>query len=261
MRGEFVGPGRTTTTRDDVVAELLSMERVTKGYSRGSEWVPVLADASLEVLPGEIVAVIGGRLKGKTTLLKIAAGMECPDHGSVLLEAQALSKLANRPREVRWVDREGPSLGVVVSEFVGWPLAPIGRGRSRAEGAATRMLERVGAPECAGRRWGELSNRQRVLVGLARGFIGTPKVVVVDDLLDALGEPATETASDLLRSLVEESQPRCGVLMSVSDVESAMFADRVLSITGKGSLKPISGQLTDEGEVVQMPKRSEADCS
>jgi ABC-type nitrate/sulfonate/bicarbonate transport system ATPase subunit len=260
VHGESVGAG-LTTTRDEVVAELLSVERVTKGYSRGGEWVPVLADVSLEILPGEIVAVIGGRLDGKTTLLKIVAGMECPDRGSVLLGEQALSKLVDRPREVRWVDREGPGLEVVVSEFVGWPLALNGRGRLRAERAARRMLERVGVPECAGRRWGELSNWQRVLVGLARGFIGTPKVTVIDDLLDALGEPASEGASDLLRSLVEESELRCGVLMSVSDVESAMFADRVLSITGKGSLRPISGRLTNEGEVVQMPTRGRADRS
>lgn len=241
------------------MAELLLIEGVQKGYSRGGEWVPVFSDVSLEVVSGEIVAVIGRRFGGKTTLLKIAAGMERPDNGTVSLGERALTELTDRPREVRWIDRDGPGLEVEVSEFVGWPLAPRGRGRRQAEQAAAGMLERVGARECLGRRWGELSNWQRVLVGFARAFAGSPRLVVVDDLLDALGEPATERASDLLRSLVEESKPRCGVLMSVSDMESAIFADRVLSITGKQSLRLLSGRLTDEGEVVPLHRRAEAD--
>lgn len=232
------------------VSELLSIADLRKGYARGKEWVPVLASVSLEVLPGEIVAIVGGRLAGKTTLLKMAAGVERPDEGAVLLGGRPLAELADRPREVRWVDRDGPGLEVGVTEFVGWPLAPGGRGRRQAEQAATQMLDRVGASECVGRRWGELSNQQRVLVGLARGFIDAPQLVVVDDLLDALGEPATEQASDLVRSLVEGSKPRCGVLMGASDMESAMFADRVLTITSKGSLKLLSGRLTDGGDVV-----------
>ncbi len=237
----------------------LKITELRKGYRRGDEWVPVLSDVSLEVLPGEIVAVVGSRLAGKTTLLKLAAGVERPDEGAVLLGGRALVDLADRPREVRWVDRDGPGLEVGVAEFVGWPLAPGGRGRKQAERAAVQMLDRVGARDCVGRSWGELSNWQRMLVGLARGFVGSPQFVVVDDLLDALGEPATEQASDLVRSLVEASEPRCGLLMSASDMESAMFADRVLTITSKGSLKLLSGRLTDAGDVVPMRRCAQGD--
>ena len=241
------------------MTELLSIDRMRKGYSRGEEWVPVFVDVSLEVLQGEIVAVLGGRLHGKTTLLKIAAGLEHPDSGTVSLGGRALADVANGPSEIRWIDREGPAPDVEASEFVGWPLAPRGRGRREAEQTATRMLERVGAGECTGLRWDELSNWQRVLVGLARAFVDHPKLVVVDDLLDALGEPASERASDLLRSLVEESQPCPGVLISVSDLESAMFADRVFSITSQHTLKPLSGRLSDDGHVVSLPGQAQAD--
>jgi ABC-type nitrate/sulfonate/bicarbonate transport system ATPase subunit len=243
------------------VPGLLVIEGVKKGHTRGG-WSPVFVDVSLEVVRGEIVAVIGGRLEGKTTLLKVAAGVEPPDSGTVSLEGRALADLEDRPREVRWVDRDGPGFeGTEVAEFVGWPLALGGRGRRQAERAAEQMLERVGARECFGSRWGELSNWQRVLAGLARGFIGSPKLVVIDDLLDALREPATQEGSDLLRSLVEESRPRCGVLMSVSDMESAMYADRVLSITGKHSLRVLSGRLSDYGEIVPLRRCSQADGS
>jgi putative ABC transport system ATP-binding protein len=245
------------------MAELLVLRGVWKGFSRGAQWMGVLEDVSFEVCPGEVVAVLGSRLGGKTTLLKIAAGVERPDRGTVSLGSQVLTGLRDRPRsrllghEVLWIERDGPALDLEVSKFVGWPLAL--HGRRHAERIAVQALERVGARECVGRCWGDLSNWQRVLVGLARAFAGSPRVVVIDDLLDALGGRATEEASDLLRLLVEASEPRCGVLMSASDIESAMFADRVFSLTRKGTLKPLSGQPAGEGEVVPFPKRTQAD--
>jgi ABC-type lipoprotein export system ATPase subunit len=243
---------------------VLSVERVYKGYSRGGQPMGVLEDVSFEVVPGEVVAIVGSRLEGKTTLLKIAAGLEYPDEGSVTLGAQELTDIQDRCRsrllgdEIVWINRDGPRLKVKVSKFVGWPLALHGCGRRGAERAAAQALERVGARECAGRLWGDLSNWQRVLVGLARAFAGNPRIVVIDDLLDALGSRGTEEASDLLRTLVEASNPRCGVLMSTSDVESALFADRVWSLTRKGALKLMFGRLTSEGEVIPFPERAES---
>ena len=89
---------------------------------------------------------------------------------------------------------------------------------------------------------GELSSWQRVLVGLRAAFAGSPQIVVIDDLLDGLGGPAQQRKHPiLLRSLLRSPSHSCGVLMSASDFESAMFADRVWSITGKRSLKLMAG--------------------
>jgi putative ABC transport system ATP-binding protein len=245
-----------------MVVELLSVDGVWKGYSRGGQWSGVLADVSFGVGAGEIAAVVGSRLKGKTTTLRVAAGMERPDRGSVSLEGQKLAELGDRTssrllgHEIVWIDRDGPELGLEVSRFVGWPLALHGRGRRDAERLAAQALERVGARDCLGRCWGDLSNRQRVLVGLARAFAGSPRVVVIDDLLDALGSRATEEVSDLLRALVEESEPRCAVLMSVSDVDSAMFADHVWSLTRKGALKALAGHGGGDAEVIPFPEHA-----
>lgn len=242
------------------VAELLTVDGVWKGYSRGGQWSGVLAGVSFAVQAGEIAAIVGSRLEGKTTALRVAAGMERPDRGSVSLEGRRLAEMGDRSRsrllghEIVWIDRDGPELGLEVSRFVGWPLVLHGRGRRDAEGLAAQALERVGAKECLGRRWGDLSNGQRVLVGLARAFAGSPRIVVIDDLLDALGSRATEQVSDLLRSLVEESEPRCGVLMSASDGESAMFADHVWSLTRKGTLKALGGRPGGDAEVIPFPQ-------
>jgi ABC-type lipoprotein export system ATPase subunit len=239
-------------------AQPLSIEGVWKGYRCGSEWAEVLAGVSLDVRPGEIVAIAGSKLAGKTTLLKIAAGLERPDKGAVWLGEQQLTDGHGDPqrrllgRSIRWVDDRGPKLKLDVAQFVGLPLALHGGKRGEAERTAAQALERVGATPCLGRRWGELSNWQRVLVGLARGFAGSPKLVVIDDLLDVRGSRATEEAADLLRTLVETSEARCAVLMSTSDLESAMFADRVWSITTKRSLKLMAGRQTD-GKVIPFP--------
>jgi ABC-type lipoprotein export system ATPase subunit len=241
-------------------AEPLQIKAVWKGYRRGSEWADILVNVSFDVRPGEVVAVTGSRFEGKTTLLRIAAGMERPDKGTVSLGARQLMDCRDNEQsrrlgcQIMWVDGHGPKLKMEVAKFVGWPQALHGRGRRQAERAAAQILERVGARKCLTRSWGELSNWQRVLVGLARGFAGSPQIVVIDDLLDGLGGPATEEASDLLRSLMEASESRCGVLMSASDMESAMFADRVWSITGKRSLKLMAGPQAD-GTLVPFPDR------
>ena len=241
------------------------MKGVWKGFSSAGRWTGVLEDVSFEVGRGEVVAIVGGRLGGKTTLLKIAAGMERPDRGEVWLGSQRLAGLRDRAwarllgHEIVWVNRDGPRLDVEVSKFVGWPLALHGHGRRHSEQLGMQALERVGAQECIGRRWAELSNWQKALVGLARGFAGSPRVVIIDDLLDALGSSRdTEAASDLLRSLVQESEPRCGVLMSASEEDSAIFADQEYSLTRKGRLKLRSGRPGGDADVKPFLRHADA---
>jgi ABC-type lipoprotein export system ATPase subunit len=241
----------------------LSLVGVEKGFSRGGEWTPVLAGVSLEVLPGEIAAVIGGRLDGKTTLLKIAAGLEHPEKGTVHLQGQQITDTRDRQRsrllgrQIIWIDREGPGIKIETSKFVGWPLTLHGHGRRQAEQAAARALQRVGATQCQGRHWTELSNWQRVLIGLARAFVATPTLIIIDDLLDALGTSATEQASDLLRNLIEDTNPHPAILMSASDMESAIYADHIWTLTRKHTLKPHSHQL-QKGKVVPLRPRADS---
>jgi ABC-type lipoprotein export system ATPase subunit len=234
----------------------LSVVGLEVDFSRGGQRTGSLEDVSFEVGAGEVVAVTGGRLSGKTTLLEVVAGLNGPYRGSVLLDGRELAALSEQARplmghEILWIDRKGPNLDLEVSRFIGWTLAI--HGRRDAERAAARALERVGAQGCMGRRWKELSNWQRLLISLARAFAVSPRVLIIDDLLDALGSRATEEASDLLRSLVAESMPRCAVLMSASDMESAVFADRVWSLTRKGTLKLLSGRPRGDGDVIPFP--------
>lgn len=245
----------------------LRVAEVSKGYSRGSEWIEVLNEVSFEAAPGEIVAVIGARTIGKTALLRIVAGMERADRGGVYLDDLPLMNMRESARtqllghRIIWLDGHGPALDVEVSRFVGWSLAVHGQKGRAVKRRAAQMLERVGARECMGRRWGELSNAERMVAGLAHAFAGSPDLVVIDDLLDGLSGRVTEEVSDLLRSLVEESERPSAVLMSASDMESAMFADRVWSLTRKGTLKLMAGRRTEEGAVIPFLRKDEREGS
>jgi putative ABC transport system ATP-binding protein len=242
--------------------EVLVMQGVSKAYWRGQRSLAVLADVSLTVRAGEVVAVVGSRDEGKTTLLKLAAAMETPDEGRIQVVGHDLGMRSSHERErllgaeVAWIDRERPGVRWKACDYVALPLAMgRGSGRREARAKARAALERVGAEGCAEQRWGDLSNWERMLVGLARAFAGSPRLVLIDDLLDGFGTFRTQESCDLLRSLVEEHG--CGVLMSASGLEATLFADTVLSL-GHAQLKRMvggveeGGQLT-EAEVIDFP--------
>jgi ABC-type lipoprotein export system ATPase subunit len=237
------------------VAELV-IENVSKGFWSGGDWLPVLDDVSLDLGPGEVGAVVGRRLSGKTTLLSITAGMSRPDQGRVLLGDREFTGLSDkqmstlRGNTIVWLIRDGKSNDTEVSRFVGAPIAI--HGRKDAERVAAQALERVGARDCTGRKLAALSHWQRVLVGFAQAFAGSPSLIVIDDLLDGLGRGPTQAASDLLRSLMSEADHRPVVLMGASDSDSALFADRRWRLTRKGTLSEWAAR--SQGNVVPFPQ-------
>jgi putative ABC transport system ATP-binding protein len=245
---------------------VLVVAGVCRGLSRGASWRPLLSDVSFEVERGEVVAIVGGRLSGKTTLLEIAAGIATPEDGSVRLGERELTGMSERKRahlrgrdhEIAWLNRAGMSQKLEVAKIVGWSLA-LRRGCKETERRAGQMLERVGALDCAHKRWSDISPWQQLLVGLARAFVASPNLVVIDDLLDALGSRATEEASSLLRSLIAEAEPGCGVLMSASDRDSAVFADRVWSLGSGGKLTPTSGHRSSQADILPLRRRARTD--
>jgi predicted ABC-type transport system involved in lysophospholipase L1 biosynthesis ATPase subunit len=245
------------------MGELLALQGVSKSYRRGARRLRVLTDASLELGLGEVGAVVGSRDEGKTTLLKIAAGIEPPDAGEVQLGDLDLVRLAGEERsrllggEIAWVHRKGPGVELEVLDYLGLPLA-MGRGHGRREARelATRALERVGAARCARQRWGELSDWERVLVGLARGMVCKPRLLVLDSVTDGLGMHRTRETGELLLALVGELG--CAALMSCTELEAALIADRVWSLERR-QLSLLSEQTVTQAEIIEFPKPARAD--
>jgi predicted ABC-type transport system involved in lysophospholipase L1 biosynthesis ATPase subunit len=250
------------------MGELLSLEGVCKDYRRGARRFSVLVDVALEVGPGEIVAVVGPRHAGKTTLLKIAAGLEEPDEGEVWFGSLDLAGCSDEERsrvlghEIAWVHGQSTKVKFVVLDDLALPLV-MGRGygRREAQDRAMGALERVGVLECARRCWDDLSNWERVLVGLARGFACRPRLMVVDNVIEGFGMSKTQEAGELLLSFAEEMG--CGVLMSASEVEPVLVADRTWGFES-GRLKLMSDVTRGNAKVIAMhdgARRDRGACS
>ena len=158
---------------------LLALERVSKCHWRGRHEIVVLDEVSLEVGAGELVAVFGQRAAGKTTLLRIAAGIEAPDAGCVRFEGRELGagrfrRFTGIHARIGWVGRQGPfASGMRMLDHVALPLLRW-VAADEAERRATRALKRVGAGDLAGARWHELSDAERTLVTVAHAIVRDP---------------------------------------------------------------------------------------
>jgi ABC-type cobalamin/Fe3+-siderophores transport system ATPase subunit len=253
------------------MTELLELSEVSKGYRRGSQDLRVLRGASLRVQRGEIVCVLGSRGQGKTTLLRIAAGMESADAGFVSFDGRDLAALRDRElsqllgAQIAWAGKSGPGIPTRMLDYVAMPLLVgrgaranrrgwMRRGRRRrrpaqsADARARAALERVGALGCAEELWENLSDWERALVEVAQAIAGEPALLLVDDMTDALGIRETEELTALLRALSRELG--IGVLMSVSDPQATLLSDRIVTLAG--------GRLTQapqppSGNVIEFP--------
>lgn len=244
------------------------MRGVWLSYPRGRRHVVrVLVDVSLEVHPGEVVAVLAQRAQGKTSLLRVAAGMERPDRGSVSfagediwrsqdVQSRRVPGRRRRPRPLSvpivLVRPASPEVDVPVEEGIALPLTGDHRGRLARE-LAERALEEVGAGECAQRRWGDLSDGERARVAIAQGISRDPRVLLVDDLTATLGLGDTEDVAMLLHALAVERG--LGVLVGVGDVRATRWSDRVATLAG-GALMlepPLRPQAPAYPNVVDFP--------
>jgi putative ABC transport system ATP-binding protein len=237
------------------MGDLLSLRDVCKGYARGDR--RVLIDVSLALGRGDIGAIVASRYEGKTTLLRIAAGMVRPDQGEVLVGDTDLTRCSSREREallgheVLWVNREGPGVDFKVRDYVAMPLVMArGYGPREMRLLAGEALERLGIVRCADRRWQELSNWEQLLVQFARVFAVKPKLLVMDDLVDGFGMRKGRDVGDLLCSIVEDVG--CAVLLSTENFDAALVAKRVWSLR-RGRLEVMSDLIGPDAEVIDFP--------
>lgn len=234
---------------------LLALERVSKSHWRGRHEIVVLDEVSLEVDPGELVAVFGQRAAGKTTLLRIAAGIEAPDSGCVRFDGAELGagrfrRLTGIHERIGWVGRQAPfASGMRMLDRVALPLLRA-VAADAAERGATRALKRVGAGDLANARWHELSDAERTLVTIAHAIVRDPKLLLADDPTSGLGIEERETVLGLLRSIAEERG--MAVLATVPEIPDALRSHRVMSL-GDGELIQATRRAT--GEVIAFPQR------
>lgn len=258
------GAARRPLKREGAVGQLLTLTEVGKRYRRGELTKWLLRNITLSLHPGELVSVVGMRSQGKTTLLRLAAGMLVADEGRVQFCGTDLKDISDPLQsrllreQIGWAGRGGPGIRVRMLDYVALRLAVGGRHHRReVQALALWALERVGMEHCAERYWEDLSDWDRTLIELAQAVAGHPRLLLVDDALDGLGMRETEIVATLVRELAEDL--RIGVLMSVSDVEASLSSHRVLSLAD-GRLTPMSEPpVARGGNVIDFPRAKSLD--
>lgn len=215
---------------------LLELDHVSKRYGRGLNEHLALRDVSLNVEAGEIVAVWGRRRSGRSTLLRIAAGVETPDAGAVRLEGTDLSgrgcellgggigycRKTFRPNEGR----------VVLDHLIVGQLAR-GVVPSAATDRAWEALERSDVGASAKLKPGELDANEAVRVAIARALTLEPKLLLIDEPTIGVDLSDRDEILLLLHSLAGEGM---AVVMSTGEATALAGGARALTLS-EGELR------------------------
>lgn len=241
---------------------LLALDGVRKTYQRGIREVVALQDVSLELFDGDLFGVLGGARSGKTTLLRIAAGIETPETGTVRFLGQDVASMSRRDRQrmlrcdLGCVWRTDSSQRrLTAADHVALPLIGARWPRLRALGRAHELLRQVAAEDCADGLLPELSTSELVRVSLAQALIREPRLVLADEPMNTLNMVERDEVLAILRSAAAEG--RVGVLLTSGDASGLIRTNRMASLDGGRLLVPAS----DAGDVVSLERARHRDQS
>ena len=218
---------------------LVRIDHVSKYYGD----FKALDDVSLDILPGQVVAVIGASGSGKSTLCRTINRLETIQEGSIEIDGELL------PEEGRDLTRLRAEVGMVFQSFNLFPhrtvldnitLAPIkvrGISRSEAEATARSLLERVGLADQADKRPPQLSGGQQQRVAIARALAMDPKIMLFDEPTSALDPEMITEVLDVIKGLAAEGMTMLVVTHEMGFARSV--ADRVVFMD--------SGQIVESG--------------
>ena len=215
---------------------LLTVESITKRFGA----TPVVQDVSFTVYPGEIFALLGPSGCGKTTTLRIIAGFETADTGTISMAERSLVSNSD------YVPPESRGIGFVFQDYALFPhknvLDNVAFGlrkvpkKMRRE-RALEVLEMVGLTDLHARLPHHLSGGEQQRVALARSIIARPKLMLLDEPFSSLDPGLRQTTRDEVRALLK-AEGISAVLVTHDQEEALSFAER-LAVMKDGTLEQI----------------------
>jgi molybdate transport system ATP-binding protein len=211
-------------------------------------------EVAFEVPRGTTLVLVGESGAGKTTVLRLIAGLDHPDRGSIVVNDQPWfagegSRAPAWRRQVGYVPQDFalfPHLDVF--ENVAFGLRSQGLEGRWVQARVSEGLERLGIPDLARRRPDELSGGQRQRVAVARALVIEPPVLLLDEPLSALDLATRRTLRSELRRLLAEL-PCSTIYVTHAPMEAAAFGDRILVLEeGRGT------QIGSRDELLRHPK-------
>ncbi len=211
---------------------ILRLEHVTKHYRDQSDVIPVLTDINLSISAGETVALTGDSGSGKSTLLHIAAGLETPDFGKVLIGDQDISQLSEPDRaRVRRT-----AVSVIFQQFNLIPSLTVEANirfqaelSKRADSAwINELVEVLGLKAQLGKYPEVLSGGQQQRVAIARSLALRPVFLLADEPTGNLDEKTSDTVVSQMLALVTEINTSLLIVTHSPDVAAKMKIQKKL---------------------------------
>jgi sulfate transport system ATP-binding protein len=182
---------------------VIEVDGVTKRYGD----TDALCDVSVNVPDGSLTALLGPSGGGKTTLLRVIAGLEAPDTGGVRMDGRDVTRVPVRRRGIGFVFQHYAAFKhMSVADNVAFGLTVRRRPRAEVRARVAELLELVGLSHLASRRPDQLSGGQRQRMALARALAVEPKVLLLDEPFGALDARVREELRSWLRRLHDEVQ-------------------------------------------------------
>ena len=186
----------------------LECKGLWKLYEMGDETVQAVSGVDLEIIQGEMVAIMGPSGCGKTTLLNLLSGIDEPSAGQVNVTGRPLFGISDDER----TDLRGKEMGFIFQKFhlievlssvenVEIPLLMQGIAPDDARIKAMEAMESVGLGDRASHRPAELSGGQQQRVSIARAFVHEPSVILCDEPTGNLDSSTSEQVMQLLSDI------------------------------------------------------------
>jgi putative ABC transport system ATP-binding protein len=249
MRDAVLNNERNVPVAHRVAEPVIALHDVRKVYGQGDGAVIALDGINVGLAPGSFTAIMGPSGSGKSTFLHVAAGLDRPTSGSVMLGDTDVTRLSERRLTILRRKRIGfvfqafnlmPSL--TVAQNIGLPLRLDGRRPRRSE--VREVAARVGLTERLRHRPSQLSGGQQQRVAIARALVTRPEVLFADEPTGALDIRTGRDVLGLLRELVDHEGQT--VVMVTHDPAAATYADRIILLADGQIAGTLDGADADE---------------
>jgi len=212
----------------------LSVRGVSKRF--GDE--PVLDEVSFSIAEGRSLVLLGHSGSGKTTILRLIAGLEKPDGGEIYLRGRRIDPLRARDRNIGVIFQNYALFpGMTVVENIGFGLRIRGVKRAQWVEAALRLLEMVGLTEQREKYPSQLSGGQQQRVAIARALAYQPAMLLFDESFSALDPQTRVGLRREIRGLLQRL--RIPALFITHDQEEAMELGDQVAILNQGRVEQI----------------------